>query len=301
MNIEKLSLDQLRVLVVAAEEGSFSAAARRLNRVQSAVTYTIQQLEQQLGFEVFDRSGYRPKLNGAGESILEDARIILARADSLLAKAGAHAAGLEDSLAITVDVMTPFDALAAVLRDFDATYPTVTLRLHVEAMGEVVRHVADGIADVALLCSLATAPENFTLYGIGHVTLVPVASPAHPLAAFNGAIPPEALREHRQIVLNDRSELSRGQDFNVYSPQTWRVSDLGSKHALILGGLGFGHMPTHMIAEDLRAGRLRELMIPAHPAGGDRLPIYCAHRGDRAMGRALRWLVDRFARFEAAS
>ena len=85
-NVDRLSLDQLRVLVVAAEEGSFSAAARRLDRVQSAVTYSIQQLEQQLGIEVFDRSGYRPRLNAAGESILEDARIILARVDALIAK-----------------------------------------------------------------------------------------------------------------------------------------------------------------------------------------------------------------------
>lgn len=299
MNIERLSLDQLRVLVTVVEEGSFSAAARRLNRVQSAVTYTIQQLEQQLGVELFDRSGYRPALNATGRSILEDARVILKRSDSLLAKAGALVAGLESSVSITVDVMIPFDAIARVLADFDAAFPGVKLQLQVEAMGAVAQHLYDGVADLALLCSLPFPPDDLTLLAVGTVVLVPVVAPSHPLARMAGPIEDAALREHRQIVLTDRTQLSKGRDFNVYTPLTWRVSDLGAKHALLLGGLGFGNMPTHLIEQDLTQGRLAALDLAAHPRGGDRLPVYCAHRPERALGPALRWLVDRLRRLDA--
>lgn len=298
MNIERLSLDQLRVLVTVVEAGSFSAAARRLNRVQSAVTYTIQQLEQQLGVELFDRSGYRPQLNAAGRSILEDARVILMRSDSLLAKAGALVAGLETSLSLTVDVMVPFDALARVLSDFDAAFPGVSLQLQVEAMGAVAQHLYDGVADLAILCSLPFPPTDLTLVGIGHVVLVPVAAPTHPLAALTGPIDDAALREQRQIVLSDRSELSKGKDFNVYTPHTWRVSDLGAKHALLVGGLGFGSMPTHLVASDLQQRRLVALPLAMHPVGGDRLPMYAAHRPDHAGGQAQRWLIDRLRRLQ---
>lgn len=300
MNIERLSLDQLRVLVTVVEQGSFSAAARRLNRAQSAVTYTIQQLELQLGAELFDRSGYRPVLNATGRSILEDARVILKRSDSLLAKAGAMVAGLESSVSITVDVMVPFDTLARVLADFDAAFPGVQLRLQVEAMGAVAQHLYDGVADLALLCSLPFPPEDLTLLAIGNVVLVPVVAPGHPLAALHGPIDEAALREHRQIVLTDRSPLSKGRDFSVYTPLTWRVSDLGAKHALLLGGLGFGNMPTHLVEQDLAHQRLVALDLAAHPRGGDRLPVYCAHRPEQAIGPALRWLVERLRRFEAA-
>ncbi|MCU0941619.1 MAG: LysR family transcriptional regulator, partial [Hydrogenophaga sp.] len=135
MNIERISLDQLRVLVATVNEGSFSAAARKLGRVQSAVTYTVQQLELQLGIELFDRTGYRPVLTAAGASLIEDARAVLTRADGLLAKAGAIAAGLESSLSITVDVMVPVDWLAQVLEEFDARFPGVQVQLQIEALG----------------------------------------------------------------------------------------------------------------------------------------------------------------------
>jgi len=154
MNIERLSLDQLRVLVTTVEEGSFSAAARRLRRVQSAVTYAIQQLEQQLGVPLFDRSGYRPVLTPAGQSIVEDARVILARSDRLLAKAGALTAGLESTVSLTVDVLVPFEALAGILCEFDTAFPTVSLRLQVEALGAVAQHLYDGVAELAVLCML---------------------------------------------------------------------------------------------------------------------------------------------------
>jgi DNA-binding transcriptional LysR family regulator len=300
MNIERLSLDQLRVLVTIVEKGSFSAAARSLNRVQSAVTYTIQQLEQQLGVALFDRSGYRPTLTAAGRSILEDAGVILARSDSLLAKAGAMAAGLESAISITVDVMVPFPKLARVLRDFDAGYPTVGLQLQVDALGGVAQDLYDGIADLAILCSLALPPADLTLHAIGAVVLVPVAAPGHPLAAVDGPIHDALLHEHRQIVLTDRSPLSGGRDFNVYSPHTWRVSDLGAKHALLRDGLGFGNMPTHLVEEDIARGRLCALDLAAHPRGGDRLPMYCAYRPDHALGEAARWLVQRLRRLDDA-
>lgn len=295
MNIERISLDQLRVLVTTVNEGSFSAAARKLGRVQSAVTHTVQQLELQLGVELFDRSGYRPVLTPAGTSLMEDARAVLTRADSLLAKAGAISAGLESSLSITSDVMVPFDLLARVLGEFDTRFPGVKVQLQIEALGAVAAHLYEGVADLAILCSLPVPPDDLTILAMGHVSLVPVASSRHPLAAVEGRIDETALRDHRQIVLTDRSAISRGRDFNVYSPLTWRVADLGAKHALIRQGLGFGNMPVHLVQADLDAGALKALQLAGHPQGGDRLPMYLAHRPDRALGPAGQWIRERLA------
>ena len=64
--IDPLTLDQLRVLVSVAESGSFSAAARRLGRVQSAVSQSIQTMEATLGLALFDRSTRTPALTEAG-------------------------------------------------------------------------------------------------------------------------------------------------------------------------------------------------------------------------------------------
>ena len=89
------SFDQLTVLIAVAEAGSFSAAARRLKRAQSVVSYTIGQLEQQLGIAVFDRSGRSPVLTEAGRAVLGDARRAASAIDDLRARVAGLQSGLE--------------------------------------------------------------------------------------------------------------------------------------------------------------------------------------------------------------
>ena len=72
--IDPLTLDQMRVLVAVADEGSFSAASRALGRVQSAISQSIQTLETTLGVSLFDRSYKTPRLTDAGRAIVDDAR-----------------------------------------------------------------------------------------------------------------------------------------------------------------------------------------------------------------------------------
>src|SRR5688500_2328353 len=81
--IDSVTLDQLRALVAVADEGSFSAAARSLRRVQSAVSHAIGNLESQLGVALFDRSTRVPGLTPAGRSVLAAARRVCASVDAL--------------------------------------------------------------------------------------------------------------------------------------------------------------------------------------------------------------------------
>ena len=90
--IDPLTLDQMRALVVVAEAGSFSAAARRLGRVQSAISQSIQAMETTLGVTLFDRSTRTPTLTEAGQAIVRDARTVLEGAKSLRAHAESIAA-----------------------------------------------------------------------------------------------------------------------------------------------------------------------------------------------------------------
>src|ERR1700757_4640146 len=101
--IDPLTLDQMRVLAAVAETGSFSAAGRRLGRVQSAVSQSIQTLEQHLRLALFDRDAKTPQLTDAGRAILDMAREVLARAEDLQARAAAMEAGVEPELTIAID------------------------------------------------------------------------------------------------------------------------------------------------------------------------------------------------------
>ena len=233
------TLDQLRVFLAVVETGSFAGAARKLNRAVSVMSYSIANLEAQLGVRLFEREGTRrPTLTEAGRAVLADVCAVNSGIDGLRAKVTGLLRGLEAEITLAVDVMLPPDRLGAVLREFAATFPTVTLRLHVEALGAVTALVLDGRAVLGISGPLSVGIDALDRAYAGKVPLVPVAAPGHPLAA--GRVPPGAAREHVQLVLTDRSPLTDGRDFSVLSARTWRLADLGAKHALLKQGIGWG-------------------------------------------------------------
>lgn len=85
--LDGMSIDQLRTFIAAVDEGSFSAAGRKLRRAQSVVSATLANLESQVGFPLFERTGRYPKLTEAGAALLEAARHTLAGMDAFKAKA----------------------------------------------------------------------------------------------------------------------------------------------------------------------------------------------------------------------
>src|ERR1700744_4941642 len=98
--LEGVSLDQLRTFIAAVDEGSFSAASRKLLRSQSVVSEAVSNLEEQIAVTLFDRSGRYPKLTPAGIVLLADARSIIAGVDFMKARAKGMAVGLEPELSV---------------------------------------------------------------------------------------------------------------------------------------------------------------------------------------------------------
>ncbi len=285
------TLDQLAVLAAVAEAGSFSAAARRLRRTQSVVSYSIANLESQLGLALFERGQRRPRLTDAGRAVLADARRIGGAVEELRARAAGLSGGLEAEVTLAVDVMFPMPRLVAALDAFASTFPTVALRLHVEALGAVVQLVLERRCTLGIANWLALLHDGLERHQLDDVVLVPVAAPGHRLARLAGPIPAAALREETQLVLSDRSPLTEERDFGVLSNRCWRLGDLGAKHALLLAGLGWGNMPEPMVARDLREGRLVRLPIDGHAML--RLTQMLIHRAERPLDPAALWLAAR--------
>lgn len=290
MDIGAPTVDQLRIFLAVAEEGSFNRAGKKLGRALSVISYGVSALEAQLGVALFRREGSRrPQLTDAGRALLADARAVTNEVDGLMARARGIRQGLETELALVVDVMVPSATVAAVLREFQEVFPTVDLRLHVEALGAVAALVLAQRADLAVAGPDILDLPELERTAIGSVELVPVAAPSHPLAQ-PGPVPPGEARHHLQLVLTDRSTLTEGKEFSVISPRTWRLADLGAKRALLLEGIGWGNMPRHAVAGELSEGRLVQLDLPENP------PIdYVLHglwRKDTRPGPAASWMLE---------
>jgi DNA-binding transcriptional LysR family regulator len=241
--LDGVTLDQMRTFLAAADEGSFSAAGRKLGRAQSVVSQTLANLEGQIGVRLFDRAARLPVLTEAGRALVVEAREVAGRMDAFKARAASLAGGLEPEVSIVVDVMFPMFVLTHAIGDFQAHFPDTALRVHVEALGAVMQPVLDGRCAFAVMSALPDMPVTLVREQLQSLRLVHVAASNHPLAAFKGPVPAEELARHVQLVLTDRSTLTAGREFGVFSPRTWRLADLGAKHAFLLAGLGWGGMP----------------------------------------------------------
>ena len=291
--LDNVSLDHLRMFIAAADEGSFSAGGRRLRRAQSVISQTLANLEAQLGVKLFDRSSRSPVLTNQGLALLAEARAVVSRMDDFKARAKGMSDGLEPELSIVVDVMFPLDQLTSAIAAFQVEFPATPLTLHVEALGAVLQPVMERRCAFGVMGSLPTAPAHLTLERLLSVGMAFVAAPSHPLASLKGPIPARVLAQHRQLVLTDRSELSQGKDFGVFSANTWRLADLGAKHAFLRAGLGWGGMPLGVVETDLADGSLVRIRIEDIPDTRMLMPMSAVFRTDRPPGPAGRWLIER--------
>lgn len=292
MNPGYPTLDQLKIFLAVVDEGSFNGAARKLNRAVSVISYGIVNLEAQLGVSLFEREGSRkPKLTDAGRAVLSEARGISNDVDGLRAKVRGLLEGLEPEVTLAVDVLIPSQRVAVILREFQFAFPTVSLRLHAEALGAIAALVLDGTAQLGIGGPVIADDPAFERSSAGSIELIPVAAPTHPLALIKQPSPGVA-RAYTQLVLTDRSPLTEGRDFGVIASRSWRLADLGAKHALLLEGIGWGNMPREMVQDDLASGRLVELRLPDHRGGN--YPLSALWRRDQPPGPATQWLLDRF-------
>lgn len=162
--IGSLTLDQLRVLVAIADTGSFSAAGRRLRRVQSAVSQAVANLEAMQGIALFDRQGHRPQLTEVGRVLVDQARLVLASASRFEAVAASTRAGVEPQLAIAIDPLVPTAPLIDSLRALSQAFPDLPVHFSTEGLGGSLRRLRSDSAAMALCLLLPGVPEDIAAY-----------------------------------------------------------------------------------------------------------------------------------------
>ncbi len=290
--MDPITFDQLHVFLTIVEAGSFSAAARRLRRAQSAVSYAISNLERLLNLELFDRSTRTPTVTAVGKALIPDARAVVAHIRELESHARALSGGLEPRVALAVDGLFPVEPILESLSAFRDQFPLVQVGLFSEMLGGVVHHLAEDRCDFGISTPFLTEAEGYSWTYLTDVELIPVVSRDHPLASSDRPATHADLHRHTQLVITDRSPLTEGRDFGVISGATWRFADLQSKLACLRQGLGWGNMPRHTVATDLESGRLVSLAIEGQEPSFF-APMALVHRRGYQPGPAANWLLDR--------
>ncbi|WP_394834003.1 LysR family transcriptional regulator [Pendulispora rubella] len=290
---DPITLDQLRALVTVVEEGSFSAAARKLRRVQSAVSTAMSNLENQLGVPLWDRSTKVARLTEQGHAVLAAARRVLLEVDSLKRLTSDMVMGLEAQVSLCVDALFPLSALVSLCEGFAKEFPSVDLRVDIQVLSAVTERVVSGAATIGVVAPPAVAGDLERTF-LGRIEMIPVTGPKHPLASLRGPIPAARLADAVQVVLSERRDAGIA-DQAVLSPRTWRVADLHTKHALLRANLGWGNMPEHLVRNDLRSRKLVRIRPQAWVGIDLRVTFHAVYRPGSMFGPAHRWVLDRLA------
>jgi DNA-binding transcriptional LysR family regulator len=166
----------------------------------------------------------------------------------------------------------------------------------VQALGGVTQLVVEGRCRIGIVGTLPTIPEQIESAPSLEIPFVSVVAPTHPLSAWCGVVSLPEIVKHVQLVLTDPTQLSQGHNFGVLSTRTWRLSDLGAKHAFLKAGFGWGQMPLHLVEKDIRAGSLVKIKVEGAPARTQVLAMRAIHRKDAPPGPAgrslIQWLND---------
>ncbi|MET0217273.1 MAG: LysR family transcriptional regulator [Burkholderiales bacterium] len=287
----KLSLDALAVLDAIDRKGSFAAAADELHRVPSAITYTVQKLEQDLDLLLFDRRGHRAVLTEAGTALLGEGRHLLRAAAELESRVKRVATGWETELRIAVSDVIPQSRLFPLVREFYAVECGTRLRLLSEVYGGCWDALVSERADLVI-----GAPGDGPVGGgyatrpLGTVRWVFALRPDHPLALMPEPLASCDILAYRAVSAADSSRNLPPRTSGLLSGQdVFTVPDIRTKRDAQVAGLGIGFLPTHLAGPEIEAGRLvtRRVEEPK-----PEIAFFIAWR-TREAGRALRWFLKR--------
>ena len=251
--------DNVEVFLAVLDHGSFSAAARALHRVPSAVSMAIANLEAELDLSLFDRSGREPQPTAAARSLEPQARLLAAQLKQLQVQALALTQGLENRLTLAIApelLAAPWSGPLATLAQ---EYPQLEVEVLAAPQADALALLHSGRAQLALVFERPSLDGREAFQEVASETMVAVIAPAHPvLAGAGGRLREDHLTTTRQIVVAGRDLATRDPRF-VFARHVWRTDNALAALSLITAGLGWGWLPRNFARPHVAAGALVEI------------------------------------------
>lgn len=292
-----LTLESLLILDMIDRKGSFAAAAVALDRVPSALTYSVRKLEDDLDVLLFDRRGHRAQLTPAGLQLLQEGRHLLLAASDLEQRVKRTATGRETELHIVLNSLIPFDKMLPVIEAFDREESGTRLRFTPGVLTGAWEKLIEGRANLVIGVTL-DGPEvvrtsgRFQMQELGAVDWVFAVAPTHPLAAADEPLSAELVRSHRAIAVGDNSQSLPTLTMGLLSGQeTLTVATVADKLQAQLAGLGCGHLPRIWAEPYLATGALMEKQTLAAKPNDNFMVAW----PKAEQGKSLKWFIQYLA------
>ncbi|WP_423840961.1 LysR family transcriptional regulator [Vibrio mytili] len=284
-----LSLEQVKMFVLSAELGSFSACARKMGKVQSAVSHGINTLEIDLGIELFNRTARNPTLTPAGERLIRSAKNLLAQADEFEDIAQSMERNEESQLTIAIDDGVYNAQLANLFRRLDTQFPTIQIDVLSLASGDISAEVATGNADIGIMFTEVEAIKQVDFCYVGSIDFLPVCHPDYPLADISVQLQSD-LTPFRQLAVRGKSQVE-SQALISIAPKVWWSSSHYSVLELVKQQVGWAYLPSFLVENLIVTNELHKVNVPFDHKPWN-APVDLVFKKGRANGPVFQWLFD---------
>ncbi|EWH09963.1 putative transcriptional regulator [Catenovulum agarivorans DS-2] len=258
MSLPKTSIEQWATLIAVHEENSFVAAAERLNKSQSTVSYNIKRLNESLPVPVIKLQGRKAQLTEQGHVLLRKAYGLLDLMNNIEASAHFLSSGWESELTIAIDALVHIPQILERLASFSNQNPQTRLRLLETTLSATDEALFEKTAQLAYV---ARIPPGFLGTPIGEAEKLLVAHPQHPIFSQPNPLTETELRRYRQIVVRD-SGIKRNQDAGwLGAEQRWTVSSFAALIDAVKSRVGFASIPKQFIQAELTTGQLKPVPL----------------------------------------
>jgi DNA-binding transcriptional LysR family regulator len=285
-----LSEQALEMIDIVARVGSFTAAANKMNKVPSAVSYAVKQIEDDLGVLLFERHHRSVSLTPAGAHFVAQSRDILSKLTAIKVDTQKVANGWRPSISIAIDNMVRADKISVLIADFYRHFTDIELIIRLEVYNGVWEALSSGRSQLAIGSS-ATLPVggNFKSRDMGVIQWSFLVGKNHPLANTEHALNSDELVMYPAICLEDTAiDIPPRANWLLKNQRRVVVPDWIRAINCFREGLGIGYMPSHLASVFVLAGALKEKTL-LEPKQDTR----CSLAWDQSqMTPAMTWILD---------
>ncbi|TYK64558.1 LysR family transcriptional regulator [Colwellia echini] len=286
----RLSLEQLTAFCAVANEKSFSAAARKLGKSQSAISIAVANLEIDLAVNLFDRSGRYPTITNHGRSLLRDAEAILRQCSSMESRANSLESELESQLTIAIGDTIPFQLLNSLLSQFSEKFPFVDLNILHYSSSYIQQLIEQEKASLAVMCTGEHYPQDIHFKRLGNIAFANVVHKDHALAKL-AHVNFDDLNQYRQLIYSPLQDKLPTSEY-LNGTNQWHMESYFALMNTLCTGLGWATIPKELISELHLKDQIIELQLTSYPHTELMVGVDLLWSSSVRLGQAGSWLRD---------
>jgi DNA-binding transcriptional LysR family regulator len=255
-----MTLEQLKVFAAVVKFGSIRAASSQIYKSAPSISSAIKALESHLDLKLFSREGYRLILTEDGHNFHVKALQTLRSVTEL--DSSSKQKGNKDKLLITIsiDAFFPHRDIINLLENIRKNYPNMQLKMTTEYHGAAFKNIISNSADLAITPVKGSIDENVELKYISSVRIIPVANPNSKIAQLLSPVSSIDILDHTQIIIGDPCDnINERALTKLTGAKPFYVTEMITKRAMIMSGLGWGELPEHLVEQELESGSLVKL------------------------------------------